>query len=81
MMQWAGKWRPVIHMFDAQNIPTTLAQRAAKCVLWCNEPPDNGFVPLTCSPGEIVERFDRDPDAREWDYITEGDDAILTSRD
>lgn len=67
MMQWCGKWRPVTHMYDAQNIPTTLAMRAAKCVLWCNEAPDYGFVGTACYPGEIVERTDRSPKRGKWD--------------
>lgn len=69
MMLWCGKWRPVIRMLDHQNLPTTLALRATKAVLWCNEPPDNGYVPVLVSPGEIVERFDRDPNAMRWDVL------------
>lgn len=66
MMFWCGKWRPVMHMYDARNIPTTLAIRASKCVLWCDEPPDNGYVGTVCNPGEIIERTDRAPGAGKW---------------
>lgn len=68
-MLWCGKWRPVLHMYDANNIETTLAMRASKAVLWCKEPPDSGFIATIVSPGDIVERFDRDPSAREWDEM------------
>ena len=33
-MLWAGAWRPVERMIDANNAPTTLALRAAKAVLY-----------------------------------------------
>lgn len=66
-MMWCGKWRPVLRMYDSNNTPTTLALRATKAVLWCDEPPDNGWVATLVYPGEIVERFDRDPNKREWD--------------
>lgn len=68
-MLWCGKWRPVVRMWDAQNMPTTLALRATKAVLWCKEPPDDGWVAIAVGPGEIVERFDRDPKKREWETI------------
>jgi hypothetical protein len=69
MMQWCGKWRPVIHMYDAKKVQTTLATRAAIAVLWCNEPPDYGYVPLAVNPGDIVERPGRDPSKLAWEYI------------
>lgn len=69
-MQWGGAWRPVVQMVDYNNTPTTLAMRAVKAVLWCHEPPDCGcYVPTVVSPGDLVERFDRDPNEREWDFI------------
>lgn len=66
MMQWKGAWRPVTNMFDHQSDPTTLAMRAAKAVLYI-EP--GHWVACLVSPGEIVERDDRDPNLRDWEYI------------
>ena len=66
MMQWAGKWRAVVNMFDHRNIPTTLALHTAKAVLYIS--PDE-WVAVAVSPGEIVERFDRDPKLRTWDHL------------
>lgn len=69
-MMWRGKWRPVLAMFDANNVPTTLAQRAAKVALWWTDA--QGWVAVVVShPGEIVERFDRDPNLRVWDDLDE----------
>ena len=68
-MMWCGKWRPVLRMWDGNGTPTTLALRAVKLVLWCDEPPDFGYVATLANPGEIVERFDRDQKAREWEYV------------
>lgn len=75
MMMWCGKWRPVVQMMDGQNAPTTLALRASKVVLWCNELPDNGWVAVAVSSGEIVERFDRDPKLRDWEPLTDPEQA------
>lgn len=64
-MMWAGGWRAVTNMWDANNIPTTLASRAVKAVLHISD--DEWVVTLT-APGDIVERFDRDPAVREWEH-------------
>ena len=69
MMQWCGRWRPVLNMYDGNNTPTTNVLRVTKVVLWCNEPPDYGFVGCIASPGDLVERMDRNPNARKWDFI------------
>jgi hypothetical protein len=69
MMIWCGKWRPVVCMWTAQNVPTTLALHAAKAVIWCKEPPHNEWVAVAVNPGEVIERFDRDPERRKWDTI------------
>lgn len=66
MMQWGGAWRPVVNMFDYSNAPTTLALRAAKAVLYVS---DTCWIVCLVSPGDIVERPDRDPSEREWEYI------------
>jgi hypothetical protein len=70
MMQWCGKWRPVLNMIDANSVPTTLVLRATRAVLWCDDPPTaNGWVAVVCHPGEIAERFDRDLKKRQWDAL------------
>ncbi len=66
MMQWRGKWRPVVNMFDAQNVPTTLAMRCVKAVLFVSF---DYWVATLVAPGEIVERYNRDPRAQRWDMI------------
>ncbi len=66
MMQWGGQWRAVTNMFDHQNIATTLAIRAVKAVLFVAQ---DCWVVTLVAPGEIVERLDRDPKARQWDVI------------
>jgi hypothetical protein len=66
MMQWQGEWRAVTNMFDHMNVPTTLSIRAAKAVLYVN---DDCWIAVSVSPGEIVERFDRDPKLRSWDPL------------
>jgi hypothetical protein len=63
---WRGEWRPVVHMYDAHNQPTTLVLRAAKAVLWVT---DTYWVATYVNPGEITERFDRDPKLRVWEYV------------
>jgi hypothetical protein len=66
MMQWRGAWRPVTNMWDQNNIPTTMAVRAVKVVLFLTK---GEWVACAVAPGEVVERFDRDPNARVWEYI------------
>lgn len=69
---WRGEWRPVIAMIDSNNHPTTLVSRAIKVVLhveaerWMSP---HYHVAILVNPGEVVERFDRDPSARVWEYI------------
>ena len=65
-MQWDGEWRAVVNMFDHMNVPTTLALHAAKAVLYIS--PDE-WVACGVTPGDIVERFDRDPKLRVWDHL------------
>jgi hypothetical protein len=66
MMQWGGEWRAVTHMLDVNNMPTTLAMRAAKVVLFVSE---SEWIATAVYPGEIVERTDREPGRRPWDYV------------
>lgn len=66
MMQFLGEWRAVTNMFDAANNDTTNALRAAKAVLFVSK---DQWVAIAVNPGDIVERFDRDPDARTWESI------------
>jgi hypothetical protein len=66
MMQWKGEWRPVTNMFDHGKMPTTMAMRAATAVLYIS---DDIWVACTVSPGEIVERPDRDPKLRIWEPL------------
>lgn len=66
MMQWMGVWRPVMNMFDHRNVPTTLALRACKAVLYVSE---DYWVATRCDPGEIVERPGRSPNDREWEPL------------
>lgn len=65
-MQWRGEWRAVVNMFDHGNVATTSANRCAKAVLYVAE---DYWVACAVVPGDLVERFDRQPDVREWDYI------------
>lgn len=67
-MMWRNEWRPVTNMWDIFNDPTTLAARCVKAVLYIN---DDEWVVLLTSPGEIIERFDRDPYLREWETLTD----------
>lgn len=64
MMQWRGEWRGVVNMWDFHNVPTTLAMRAVKAVLYVSP---SYWVATLVNPGEIVERYDRDPKQRQWD--------------
>lgn len=63
---WRGAWRPVVSMFDANNVPTTLALRCAKAVLFVAL---DYWVAVSTSPGDIVERDDRDPVKRRWETV------------
>lgn len=55
-MLWAGKWRPVLHMYDANNIPTTLPGRAAKVVLYAATPDGEAeMVGVGCGPADVME--------------------------
>ena len=67
MLQWKGEWRPVLGMLMMDGTPTTLAMRAYKAVLYIEGA--DYMVRTAVSPGEIMERYDRDPEKREWDYI------------
>jgi len=64
MMQWQGEWRAVIFMLDQTNTPTTLAIRATKALLYLS--PTRGAACLV-TPGDLVERFDRNPNDRVWE--------------
>lgn len=65
MMMWKGAWRPVVNMFDGQKEETTNPVRATSAVLFA----ETCWVACVVSPGEIVERMDRDPNLRQWEYI------------
>ena len=54
-MLWCGKWRPVLHMYDAGNTPTTLPGRAAKVVLYTGTSNDEEYVAVACGPADITE--------------------------
>jgi hypothetical protein len=66
LMWWGGDWRAVTNMFDHANRPTTCAMRAAKVVLFISE--DN-WAATAVTPGDLVERGGRDPNARDWDFV------------
>lgn len=66
MMQWMGAWRPVTNLFDQHRIETTLALRASIAVIFIAP---GAWVTTLVTPGDLVERVDRDPKLREWDYI------------
>jgi hypothetical protein len=66
MMQWGGEWRPVTNMFDHMNMPTTMAMRAVKAVLYVS---DDVWIAVAVSPGEIIERAERDPKLRQWEAL------------
>lgn len=68
-MLWRGEWRAVTHMLDHHNTPTTLAVRAAKVVLYVGDYGRSGWTACSVTPGDLIERTDRNPNAREWDYI------------
>jgi hypothetical protein len=63
-MMFAGEWRAVTNMFDGANNETTLAIRAVKVVLHID---DDRWAAVAVSPGDLIERFDRNPDDRAWD--------------
>jgi hypothetical protein len=65
-MLWHGAWRPVVNMLDTNNVPTTLTIRCAKAVLFVGL---DYWVAVAVSPGDIVERFDRDPKRRRWETV------------
>lgn len=67
MMQWQGAWRPVTNLFDGRGVETTFASRATAAVLFLTL--DYWVTCLIVNPGDLVERGDRDPNARTWDYI------------
>lgn len=66
MMQWRGEWHAVTNMLDSNRKETHDLMRAAIAVLFV-EP--NYWVTTLVSPGDVVERHDRDPLRREWDWI------------
>jgi hypothetical protein len=63
MMMWGGEWRPVTNMFTADGNLTDSVLRAAKAVLFVE---DGDWVATLVSPGDLIARQDRDPEAREW---------------
>jgi hypothetical protein len=66
MMQWSGEWRAVTNLFDHNGNPTIWAMRAAKAVLFVA---DGYWVSCVVQPGDLIERLDRDPNIRDWDYV------------
>lgn len=66
MMLWKGEWRPVVNMFDASNRQIEDALRVVKAVLYVRPA---HWVATLAAPGEIIERTDRDPNARQWEYV------------
>jgi hypothetical protein len=64
-MQWGGKWRPVVNMIDRTNRQTDEVTQCAKVVLYISE--DEWVAARVVTPGDLVERVDRDADARFWE--------------
>jgi hypothetical protein len=55
-MFWAGEWRPVLHMLDANNVPTTLVIRATRAVLFMKH---GRLVAVTVGPSDnLMENAD-----------------------
>lgn len=64
-MMWGGAWRAVTNMLTHDNHYTNNPSRAAKAVLFV----DGDWLATLVSPGDILERDDRDPDDRQWTPI------------
>jgi hypothetical protein len=54
-MFYAGEWRPVIQMLDANNVPTTLVLRAARAALYVSH--DN-LVAVAVGTADLMENDD-----------------------
>lgn len=56
-MLWGGQWRPVMSMYDAGNVPTTVPGRAAKAVLYAETASGEGqMVVVGTGPADIMAR-------------------------
>lgn len=66
MMMWKGAWRPVTNMFDQRKVETNIAATAVIAVLFVK--PDY-WVTTVVNSADLIERVDRDPKVRVWDYI------------
>ena len=55
-MLWCGQWRPVLHMYDMGNTPTTMPGRAAKVVLFAGTSDgEEEIVVVGCGPADIFQ--------------------------
>lgn len=66
VMMWRGAWRPVVNMIDHVGADTTLVNRATRVVLYVRQ---DYWVAAVVNPGDLVQRTDRNPSARVWEYI------------
>lgn len=67
-MMWGGAWRPVTYMIGQGKDQTHNVLHATRAVLFVSE---DTWIATTVNPGDIIERFDRDPDARNWVPVTD----------
>ncbi len=68
-MMWKGAWRPVLHMLDGGNTPTTLPVRATKAVLYIAH---RHLVAVPVGPADILENADYRTSA--WETSNDDDD-------
>ena len=67
-MLWSGQWRPVLEMYDANNIPTTLPVRAAKVVLFAWAADGEGQMVVTsCGPADVLTNHDHV--TQDWEMV------------
>lgn len=66
MMLWDGEWRAVVNMFDHTKRETFEPMRAVAVVLAL---PDGEWAATLATPGELIERVDRDPKRRGWIFV------------
>lgn len=53
-MMWGGSWRPVLQMFDAGHVETTLPLRAVQTILYAEKGGEGSLVVTACGPADIL---------------------------
>lgn len=65
-MMWGGTWRAVTNMLDHAGQETSVVTRATRVVLYAGP---QTWIATVVMPGDLIERDDRDPNAREWEML------------